>query len=128
MWCDLHHLHFKCSDMEASVRFFREVFEGEELSRIEYQGMPIVRMQVGGEIFSFSPREKGEEVEVKTKPARYGLYHIGLRVKDLEKAVAEVRKRGLTVTKEPSVVTEKVKVAFFLGPDDYSIELVEVKD
>jgi len=128
MWCDLHHLHFKCSDMEASVQFFKEVFEGEELSRIEFQGMSIIRMRVGGEIFSFSPKEAGEEVEAKTKPVRYGLYHVGLQVKDLEKAVEEIRKKGLTITREPSVVGEKVRVAFFLGPDDYSIELVEVKD
>jgi len=128
MWCDLHHLHFKCSDMEASIRFFQEVFDGEELSRLEFQGMPIVRMQVGGEIFSFSPQEPGEEVESVTKPARYGLYHIGLRVKDLDQAVAEIRRRGLTITKEPTAVTDQVRVAFFLGPDDYSIELVEVKD
>jgi catechol 2,3-dioxygenase-like lactoylglutathione lyase family enzyme len=114
--------------MESSVRFFKEVFDGEELSRIEYQGMPIVRMRVGGSTFSFSPREVNEEVEAKTKPARYGLYHVGLQVKDLEKAVEEIRRRGLTITKEPSAVTEKVKVAFFLGPDDYSIELVEMKD
>ena len=128
MWCDLHHLHFKCSNMEASVQFFKEVFDGEELSRIEFRGMPIVRMRVGGSMFSFSPKKAGEEVEAKTKPERYGLYHIGLQVKDLERAVAEVKKRGLTVTQEPASVTEKVKVAFFLGPDDYSIELVEMKD
>jgi catechol 2,3-dioxygenase-like lactoylglutathione lyase family enzyme len=49
-------------------------------------------------------------------------------VKDLEAAVAALKKRGLTITQEPASVTEKVKVAFFLGPDDYSIELVQVKD
>ena len=128
MWCNLHHLHFKCSDMEGSVRFFKEVFDGEELSRIEFQGMPIVRMRVGGSIFSFSPKKAGEEVEAHPKADRYGLYHIGLQVKDVEKAVSELRKRGLTITQEPASVTEKVKVAFFLGPDDYSIELVQVKD
>jgi catechol 2,3-dioxygenase-like lactoylglutathione lyase family enzyme len=128
MWCDLHHLHFKCSDMEGSVRFFKEVFDGEELSRIEFKGMPIVRMRVGGDIFSFSPKKAGEEVEVHPKADRYGLYHLGLQVKDVEKAVAELKQRGLTITQEPASVTEKLKVAFFLGPDDYSIELVEVKD
>lgn len=128
MWCDLHHLHFKCSDMEGSVRFFKEVFDGEELSRIAYQGMSIVRMRVGGKIFSFSPKKADETVEENPKCDRYGLYHIGLQVKNLDQAVADIRKRGLTITQEPSSVTEKVKVAFFLGPDDYSIELVEVKD
>ena len=128
MWCNLHHLHFKCSDLEGSVRFFKEIFDGEELSRIEFHGMPIVRMRVGGDIFSFSPRKVGEEIETKPKADRYGLYHIGLQVKDLEKAVAEVKERGFTITQEPATVTEKVKVAFFLGPDDYSFELVQVKD
>jgi len=128
MWCNLHHLHFKCSDMEGSVRFFKEVFDGEELSRIEFHGMPIVRMRVGGSIFSFSPKKAGEEVESHPKADRYGLYHIGLQVKDLEAAVAALKKRGLTITQEPASVTEKVKVAFFLGPDDYSIELVQLKD
>jgi len=42
--------------------------------------------------------------------------------------VEELRQRGLTITQEPASVTEKVKVAFFLGPDDYSIELVQVKE
>jgi catechol 2,3-dioxygenase-like lactoylglutathione lyase family enzyme len=114
--------------MEGSVRFFTEVFDGEELSRIEFHGMPIVRMRVGGSIFSFSPKKAGEEVESHPKADRYGLYHIGLQVKDLEAAVGALKKRGLTITQEPASVTEKVKVAFFLGPDDYSIELVQVKD
>jgi len=39
-----------------------------------------------------------------------------------------VKERGFTITQEPATVTEKVKVAFFLGPDDYSFELVQVKD
>ncbi len=128
MWCILHHLHFKCSDMEGSIRFFKEVFDGEELSRIEFEGMPIVRMKVGGNIFSFSPKKAGEQVEAHPQADRYGLYHIGLQVKDVEKAVEELRKKGLTITQEPVSVTEKVKVAFFLGPDDYSIELVQVKE
>jgi catechol 2,3-dioxygenase-like lactoylglutathione lyase family enzyme len=90
--------------------------------------MPIVRMRVGGDIFSFSPKKVGEEIETQPKADRYGLYHIGLQVKDLEKAVAEVKERGFTITQEPATVTEKIKVAFFLGPDDYSFELVQVKD
>jgi glyoxylase I family protein len=53
------------------------------------------------------------------------LDHLGLRVDDLDAAVAELKRRGAQVIVEPKTIRPGVRIAFLQGPDDVRIELLE---
>ena len=54
------HAHFKCSDYDKTVAFFKENFEAKEVARVEVNGMPIVTLDIGGLWYNFSPKRAGE--------------------------------------------------------------------
>jgi catechol 2,3-dioxygenase-like lactoylglutathione lyase family enzyme len=52
--------------------------------------------------------------------------HIGVSVANLDEAIAQLRKEGVTVTDEPKAVAGgKIKFAFIEGPDKMRIEIIE---
>jgi catechol 2,3-dioxygenase-like lactoylglutathione lyase family enzyme len=119
------HTHFKCSDPEKTVAFFKENFGAKELSRWESGGMPIIGLDIGGLTYNFSPRRAGEAVEEKTQPVRYGVYHIALQTDDLRGEAAKMKARGVKFTQDVTQPNPKVAMAFVEGPDGISIELLQ---
>lgn len=119
------HVHFKCSDPEKTVAFFKENFEAKEVNRFDSGGMSIVTLDIGGLWYNFSPKRSGEDVDPRTQPARYGVYHIGLKTRDLLAEAAKMKARGVKFTMEVGQANPKTKYAFIEGPDGISIELLQ---
>ena len=119
------HVHFKCSDPEKTVAFFRENFGAKEVKRSEVRGMSIVTLDIGGLWYNFSPKRSGENVEARTDPLRYGVYHIALKTNDLAGEAAKMKARGVKFTQEIGQVNPTTKFAFIEGPDGISIELLQ---
>ena len=118
------HVHFKCSDHEKTVAFFKENFGAREAKRWEVNGMPIVTLDIGGLTYNFSPKRPGETVD-PTATARYGVYHIALKTNDLAGEAAKMKARGVKFTQEIGQVNPTTKFAFIEGPDGISIELLQ---
>jgi catechol 2,3-dioxygenase-like lactoylglutathione lyase family enzyme len=118
------HTHFKCSDPEKSVAFFKENFGATEVSRSVSGGMPIITLELGGLWYNFSPRRDEETVTPVSGPA-YGIYHMALRTKDLEAEAARLKARGVKFTLDVKQPNPSLKMAFIEGPDGISIELLQ---
>ena len=54
-----------------------------------------------------------------------GLDHIGFGVKDLKSTLQEMRKKGVKVTQDLTVMPGGLKMAFVEGPEGVRIELLE---
>ena len=119
------HTHFKCSDPEKTVAFFTENFGAKEVHRFEVKGNPIVTLDIGGLWYNFSPRRPGESVDPSTQPARYGVYHIALKTRDLAAEAAKMKARGVKFTQEVAQSNPTTKFAFIEGPDGISIEILQ---
>ncbi|OGA32834.1 MAG: hypothetical protein A3G80_09650 [Betaproteobacteria bacterium RIFCSPLOWO2_12_FULL_62_13b] len=119
------HVHFKCRNYESTVQFFKDNFGAIEEGRVDSNGMMIVTLIVGDSSYKLSPKKPGETVDPATSPARYGVYHIGLRVDDLAAEVAKMKSRGVQFTQDLVQVNPKLKAAFIEGPDGISIELLQ---
>jgi len=119
------HAHFKCSDPEKTVAFFKENFGAKEVARFDVTGMSIVTLEIGGLWYNVSPKRASETVEAKTHPMRYGVYHIGLKTRDLAAEVAKMKARGVKFTQEIGQSNPTTKTAFIEGPDSISIELLQ---
>jgi len=119
------HAHFKCSDPEKTIAFFKENFGGREVNRSDSSGMSIVTLDIGGLWYNFSPKRAGEEVDPRAVPVRYGMYHLGLKTEDLAGEVAKMKARGVKFTLDVTQANPKTKMAFIEGPDGISIELLQ---
>jgi lactoylglutathione lyase len=119
------HTHFKCSDPEKTVAFFKDNFGAKEVTRIEVNGMSIVTLDIGGLWYNFSPKRPGESVDPRTQPARYGVYHIALKTRDLAAEAARMKARGVKFIQEVAQSNPTTKFAFVEGPDGISIEILQ---
>ncbi|MFI5342054.1 MAG: VOC family protein [Candidatus Methylomirabilales bacterium] len=119
------HTHFKCSDPEKTVAFFKVNFGAKEVSRFEVNGMSIVTLDIGGLWYNFSPKRPGESVDPRTQPARYGVYHIALKTRDLAAEAAKMKARGVKFIQEVAQSNPTTKFAFVEGPDGIPIEILQ---
>ena len=106
------------------MAFFKENFEAKEVVRFEVNGMPIVTLDIGGLWYNFSPKRAGETLN-EGPGVRYGIYHMGLKTKNLDTEAAKMKARGVKFTQEVKPLNPTGKFAFIEGPDGISIELLQ---
>ncbi len=107
-------------NLEESTRFYREVLGMDEIRRFSPQpGLNIAVFQGEGEaVIELIEGEKGKK----------GLYMVGMVVKDLDVEVANLKAKGVELTRGPIRAPGGARLAFLDGPDGVEIELIEHKD
>ena len=120
------HVHLVGSDLDASERFYRDMFRAETIGRRDAGGGAInLQMRLDGtNIFIRSPRE-GETVTTDGSEVRYTYDHFGVVVPDLKAAVEELRGKGVRILQEPRTARPGTHVAFIEGPDHTRIEVLQ---
>jgi catechol 2,3-dioxygenase-like lactoylglutathione lyase family enzyme len=119
------HVHLVGSDLDASERFYRDMFGAETLGRREAGGSTNLTMRLDGvNLFIRSPRPT-EQVTGDGKELRYTYDHFGVVVPDLFAAIEELRSKGVTVLQEPATIRPGTHIAFIEGPDHTRIEVLQ---
>jgi len=120
----IDHVHLICGDVEKAVKYFEEVFQGKIESRREIRGFPMVRLHAYGVPINIMGTDPQAGTLMAGKGNR-GLDHFGFRVKDLEKTVEDLKKRGARFSTGITSGSGNVKYAFIEGPEGIRIELVD---
>ena len=123
---NIHHIAIICSNYEVSKRFYTDVLgftiasEHYRAERKSYKLDLKLNDQYCVELFSF----ENPPARV-SRPEACGLRHLAFAVVDIDTAVGELRKKG--VTTEPVRVDEFTgkRFTFFSDPDNLPIELYE---
>jgi len=119
------HVHLVGSDLDASERFYREMFGAQTVGRRDASGAVNLMMRLDGiNLFIRSPRGS-ENVQADGSEVRYTYDHFGVVVQDLQSAIEELRGKGVTVLQEPRMVRPGTHVAFIEGPDHTRIEVLQ---
>jgi catechol 2,3-dioxygenase-like lactoylglutathione lyase family enzyme len=119
------HVHLVGSDLDASERFYRDMFGAETIGRRDASGAINLMMRLDGiNLFIRTPRQS-EQVTGDGTDIRYTYDHFGVVVQDLWAAVDELRSKGVKVLQEPREVRPGTKVAFIEGPDHTRIEVLQ---
>jgi catechol 2,3-dioxygenase-like lactoylglutathione lyase family enzyme len=119
------HVHLVGSDLDASERFYREMFGAETVGRRDAGGATNLMMRLDGiNLFIRSPRPN-EQVTTDGLEVRFAYDHFGVVVEDLTAAVEELRNKGVKVLQEPRTVRPGTHVAFVEGPDHTRIEVLQ---
>lgn len=119
------HVHLVGSDLDASERFYRDMFGAETVGRRDAGGAQNLMMRLDGiNLFIRSPRGS-EDVRADGAEVRYTYDHFGVVVPNLVEAVEELRGKGVKVLQEPRTVRPGTHVAFVEGPDHTRIEVLQ---
>lgn len=114
----IHHVHIFASDLDRTIEFYRDFFEGTVILDMELAGARNVFMRVGtGRIHFYDqpPRYSG----------RGSIHHFGIQTDDVEAVVSRMKAKGVVFTKG---VTDAGfwKYIMVPAPDDILIEVFQV--
>jgi catechol 2,3-dioxygenase-like lactoylglutathione lyase family enzyme len=124
MNCSLHHVHIICRDLEKMITFFKEVIGAELIERRKFGTADGATLDLKGICINLRVARDGEELGKNLRPSTYGYDHLGLKVEDIHGAYEELTKRGYSFFKPPTEAAG-LMIAFFKGPENITIELVQ---
>jgi len=120
----LHHIHLLCSDLEKTISFFTETLGAALVERKKFGGADGATLDLNGTIINLRVAREDDNVSTGTSITQYGYHHIGLTVDNVDQAYRELSEKGYVFSSTPKD-TAKSRVAFFIGPDNIVIELLQ---
>jgi catechol 2,3-dioxygenase-like lactoylglutathione lyase family enzyme len=121
------HMHLRSRDVKKTAEYYREMFDAEIVESIQSDGKPRTDLDLNGlTIFIAAVPPETTTPPAPSEPY-VGLDHFGLRVENMDEAVADLKRRGATFTLEPRTIRPGVRIAFVQAPDNVRIELLERK-
>jgi catechol 2,3-dioxygenase-like lactoylglutathione lyase family enzyme len=143
MICGVHHVGISSSDLDRSVRFYRDVIGFEVVFESRVQGprpeidelldlkdvtVRIAMLKTGTgflEIFEYeSPTPRAAEAQ---RPVHdHGINHITLSVTDIDGEYARLKAAGMVFHGAPMKSRMPVRAVYGRDPDGNAIELLEV--
>ena len=119
-----HHLHIICKNLEKMITFFTAVLGATLVKRQKFGTADGASLDLQGITVNLRVSREDEQMTGDASQPRYGYDHIGLEVEDIESVFSDLTAKGFTFLVPPKEIPD-LKIAFFKGPEDITIELVE---
>ena len=119
------HMHVRSRDVKKTAEYYHQMFDAEIVESIQSDGKPRTDLDLNGLTIFIAAVPPDATVPLAPADAYVGLDHFGLRVDDMDDAVAELKRRGADFMMEPRTIRPGVKIAFVRAPDNVRIELLE---
>ncbi len=123
---EFEHIHIICNDIEITKNWYVSKMGAEVTFEAVYKGNQVYYLKLGGIIIVLIDKQfPGETPMPSSIRHRRGLDHFGVLVKDLEKALAELKAQGVHVIQDVTHVREGLKISYIEAPDNVRIEISE---
>ena len=123
------HVHLISPDPHSAATFYERAFNARRVADGRYpDGGSRVELEIEGtRLLIRSP--KGAEQSAGDNPeGRHGLEHFGLRVDNIEAAVADLKAKGVEFIDDIQVsMPTGAKITFLMAPDNVMIEILQKK-
>src|SRR5690348_15690777 len=119
------HVHLVGSDLDASERFYRDMFGAVTIARRDARGAVNLQMKLDGVNLFIRGVRPGEQVTADGSEVRYTYDHFGVVVENLVEAIEELRGKGVIILQEPFQARPGTQAAFVEGPDHTRIEVLQ---
>jgi len=112
------HIHLMSPNPLKTAEFYENMFCARHVSTQNLgNGRLIINLNVDGTTILISKSE-GDD-------AQTGLVHFGIQTDNLDKAVDELKAKGVKFTRDITEVRPGFKISFLLAPESVPIELQE---
>ena len=119
-----HHLHLICQDLEGMIDFFSEALGATLIARKKFGTADGASLDLQGTIVNLRVAREDEDIAGDASRTTFGYDHVGLQVEDVDAAYRDLKQRGFSFFMEPKDIPN-LRIAFFKGPEDITIELVQ---
>jgi len=119
------HVHLVGSDLDASERFYRDMFGAVTIARRDARGAVNLQMKLDGVNLFIRNLRPGEQATGDGTEIRYTYDHFGVVVENLVDAIEELRNKGVKILQEPFTARPGTQAAFVEGPDHTRIEVLQ---
>jgi catechol 2,3-dioxygenase-like lactoylglutathione lyase family enzyme len=120
----LHHIHLICRDLETMIGFFADALGARLVERRKFGTADGATLDLDGIAVNLRVARDDEQIESNSGRSTYGYDHIGLEVEDIQAAYRDLTKRGYDFFTAPTEAAGTT-IAFFKGPENITIELVQ---
>jgi lactoylglutathione lyase len=122
MHFSIEHAAIRCKDLEASVEYYRRMFDARVILRRERgESRRIVFLRIGESMLELM--EMGPGSESLDPREHYGVHHLGMGTDDFDSAYRELKAKGADFLGEPLNPTPGIRLAFLRDPNGAVIEL-----
>ena len=119
------HIHIRSQDPMATAQWYEKMFGAKIIESTQPDGSPRVDLDINGltvfimRVATDAPAP-GADTEVSL-----GLDHFGLRVENMNAAVAELTEKGAEFTMEPRKLRPGLIITYIVAPENVRIELLQ---
>jgi catechol 2,3-dioxygenase-like lactoylglutathione lyase family enzyme len=128
----LDHIHIYAAEPEESARFYTHHFEAKPVLRnTNANGDTRIFLALGGQVLVLGSFPKGHAPAPPPQAGDgayrhgFGVAHFGLRVADVDAAVAELSASGVRVLGEAVQEASGLRYAYVAAPDGVVVELTQ---
>ena len=116
----LDHVHLFASNIEGTIKFFKQFFDAKVIWDEQAAGARNVRIRIGQAFIHL--------YDQPPKGVRGGtIHHLGIETDDLDGMVAKMKSHGISFRNQISE-EEKFKYVMVQGPDELLIELFQCQE
>ena len=119
------HVHLRSPDPDATAAWYERMFGARVIKSVMSNGLPRTDIELGGVMVFIAQVPAEAPLADKAAGSYVGLDHLGLRVRNIDAACAELRSKGAEFTVEPKTIRPGVRIAFVRGPQDVLIEILD---
>jgi len=114
----IHHVHIFASDIDESIKFYKDFFGGKIILDAELAGARNVFMKIGkGRVHFYDQPPKN--------PGRGSIHHFGIQTDDMDRIVGKMKGKGIPFKKD-IVDFGFWRYIMVPAPDNILIELFEI--
>jgi catechol 2,3-dioxygenase-like lactoylglutathione lyase family enzyme len=116
--CHIHHVHIFASDIDKSIKFYKEFFGGKVILDSVLAGERNVFIRIGnGRVHLYDQPPKN--------PVRGNIHHFGIQTDNIKEVVGNLKAKGIVLKKDITDL-EFWKYTMVPAPDEILIELFQV--
>ena len=128
----LDHIHIYAGDPESSARFYTEHFDAKPIVRnVNVNGDTRIFLALGGQVLVLGSFPSGLTPIEPPEPGDgayrhgFGVAHFGLRVENVDRALAELAGSDVRVLSQPIREESGLTYAYIAAPDGVIVELTQ---
>jgi catechol 2,3-dioxygenase-like lactoylglutathione lyase family enzyme len=120
-----HHIHLLCSDLETTIDFFIGMLGAKLAARQKFGGADGASLDLNGTTVNLRVAGENETVHADAPLPVYGYHHMCVEVDNVDAAYQELTDKKVEFIVTPRNTPDNLRVAFFKGPDDIVIEVLQ---
>jgi len=121
----LNHIHLVCRDLQQMIDFFTQTFDASLITMKQFGGADGASLDLSGVTINLRVPQENEKILDSGKT--YGYHHIGINVDDIDAKYEDLKGKGYAFSVAPKDIDETLRIAFFDGPENVTLELLQEK-